>query len=715
MRALKYIVSCVGLWMVFACPAIIHAEEEIEIPEVVDQEIVEDTEVDIPETQPQEITVEEEVSVEDNGPTNEELFEHYVDQQFGIEPETPATPVLKRAAKSSTIPLEGINNTLYDLLADKIAQVAAGNIESTVFNFTDEDLHIEDASYTKDELGVTAFVDGNTLLPEAKEAYYEKIGFDLAAVNKSLLYNHPYELYWYDKITSGAISQMSSYSVGKKLHMNSLRISMMVSTDFSKSGDSGTYYMNTESASSVQDAVETAQGIVDQYASYNDYDKLVAYKDVICDLVNYNNEAAHSTSVIYGNPWQMIWVFDGDDSTTVVCEGYAKAFDYLCSKSTFKNPNLDCYLVSGIMGDDGHMWNIVTFGDNNYMVDITNCDVGTIGYPDKLFLVGNGNGNVEDGYIFTFGKKNIHYTYDDSTNMIYTPEQLTLSANNYIHAAKYTGYALSLEGNIGVLFYMDLVDAVSSDDKAYVEFTVDGVSNSMNLSDASILKVGNVNYYRFSTEVSSVQMTSDIKVKIFTSAGDTGFEDHYSVKKYCDKQITNPSSSEKLVNLCKALLNYGGYAQTYFGKDVNNLANADLEDTDVSDVTVNQSAPYEVIKTGSQDGITYSGSALVLDSLTTVKHYFRVADGHRITEFTFKLGDKVLTPTKSGTYYYIEIPNIVSNDLDTMYEVTVGNYSISYSALSYVHYVLSHDSTNDLKNLCRALYKYNEAANVFFN
>lgn len=30
---------------------------------------------------------------------------------------------------------------------------------------------------------------------------------------------------------------------------------------------------------------------------------------------------------------ELIWVFDGDSSTNVVCEGYAKAFQYLCDLS----------------------------------------------------------------------------------------------------------------------------------------------------------------------------------------------------------------------------------------------------------------------------------------------------------------------------------------------------------------------------------------------
>ena len=54
--------------------------------------------------------------------------------------------------------------------------------------------------------------------------------------------------------------------------------------------------------------------------------------------------------------------------------------------------NVSCAIATGDMilnGSGGHMWNIVTMGNGkNYIVDVTNCDEGTIGASDKLFMVG---------------------------------------------------------------------------------------------------------------------------------------------------------------------------------------------------------------------------------------------------------------------------------------------------------------------------------------
>ena len=42
--------------------------------------------------------------------------------------------------------------------------------------------------------------------------------------------------------------------------------------------------------------------------------------------------------------------------------------------------------MSGGTGAGDHMWNIVTMDDGcNYLVDVTNCDTGSIGAPGKLF------------------------------------------------------------------------------------------------------------------------------------------------------------------------------------------------------------------------------------------------------------------------------------------------------------------------------------------
>lgn len=74
-----------------------------------------------------------------------------------------------------------------------------------------------------------------------------------------------------------------------------------------------------------------------------------------------------------------------------------------------------------------------------------------------------------------------------------------------------------------------------------------------------------------------------------------------------------------------------------------------------------------------------------------------------------------MTPIKRGSRYYILIENISSNNLDTKYTVSAGDFSITYSALSGAYRALTSDAAGDeLKDLVRAMYKYNQAADAYF-
>ena len=189
---------------------------------------------------------------------------------------------------------------------------------------------------------------------------------------------------------------------------------------------------NTSMLAAISVAVENAQSIVES-STGTLLERLVGYKEKICELTSYNT-AAVNNGWPYGNPWQLVWVFDGDASTKVVCEGYSKAFKYLCDLSNFNNA--ECLLVSGTMsggtGAGAHMWNVMKMDDGrNYLVDVTNCDNGTIGYPNKLFMAYGPGGSYDDGYIFPTGSADMKYTYDDDTKALYSPSALTISPTAY--------------------------------------------------------------------------------------------------------------------------------------------------------------------------------------------------------------------------------------------------------------------------------------------
>ena len=191
---------------------------------------------------------------------------------------------------------------------------------------------------------------------------------------------------------------------------------------------------NTATVASVDVAIDNAKAIAESATGTTTMNRLLFFKDKICELTSYNSVAAGNSSYPYGDPWQLVWVFDGITTTNVVCEGYSKAFKYLCDLSGFKNA--ECLIATGTMGGGTgagrHMWNVMKMDDGrSYLVDVTNCDEGTIGAPDLLFMAYNPAGSYDQTYTFPVGDESITYTYDDNTKAAFSASELTISGTKY--------------------------------------------------------------------------------------------------------------------------------------------------------------------------------------------------------------------------------------------------------------------------------------------
>lgn len=350
-------------------------------------------------------------------PDNDELFAMYLQQQMypGSVPSTYA----------NWGKVEGVLNSqeraIYGEIKELISKIAAGTWTTT------SELGISyTQTWTYDELGITDFSDEN-LDDAVKKAVNESV--DFGRIYDCLMADCPAEFYWYDKtIGFGWGYSISGNTVQRTVTVKYTRVEMAVAEDYRQDGD--LYILNQDKVAGVQNALDKAAEIVNTYEGQSDYERLAAYKQEICELTNYNFDAAEDPNTPYGDPWQLVYVFDGDDDTTVVCEGYSKAFQYLCDLS-----DIDCYTVTGAMnygeGDEPHMWNIVPMGGKNYLVDVTNCDDGAAGSPDKLFLAGASGGTVEGGYTISVGGDTISYIYDPDTLALYPESILTLAGENY--------------------------------------------------------------------------------------------------------------------------------------------------------------------------------------------------------------------------------------------------------------------------------------------
>lgn len=714
MRKLKLAAAAAAAVLCISCFAAVAAAEENEMSITAESVLVTDN-IDLPDS--------------------DELFEGYVEKTFYGDY---GASVFSTTARNN---LSEANAKIYDALKPEIAKIANGESTSAIISISDSLL--PKATFTPEELGVTSFTE-STINTAKANINAEKLGFDFAIICKALMNDCPYELYWFDKTKGYGIS----YSIGYKansLSISELKFGFIVAKEYSATDVIGTYETKFELTGAAATAAENAQTVVSSNAGKTDIEKLLAYKQYICDSVSYNDKAATNSSTPYGNPWQLIYVFDGDLNTNVVCEGYAKAFQYLCDLSTFSNPEIYCISVTGTMNGGGHMWNVMRMDDGkNYLVDVTNSDTGTIGSGgNRLFLNTYDTKSSDTSYTYTITSQSVTFVYDTNTTAIYSAEELALSNDKYHwdyngdgrcdevgcgkiiddFGATLAGYTISLSGNIGVNFYMELSDTILYDNDAYMQFTLpNGNITQVMVADvkSSPQDVNGKNFYIFPCEVAAKEMTDEITAQMFDGSGKSGAVYTYTVKEYADYIIEHPTefaNSEKTVALVKAMLNYGAYSQIYFGYNTGELANDGVELV-LPKITATNLEDKAPIISNNENVATFIAAYLSLKSETAANVKVEVANGVTPSITVNGVEVNLTSCPKSGEYYVLTVDNIPADKLDEMYNFTLtsdeNTATLSFGALSYCYMALNNSSASEkAKNLCKAIYAYNTAANTY--
>lgn len=378
--------------------------------------------------------------------TNDSLFNLYVQHRLNASLPGYQEPSEKAETRSGKEILTGLDLKLYEKLVPLIQAVAAGTLTNTVLEVPAAEI-VDCGPFSGEDLGVAA-ITNKASFDAAVSKLQEKLAFTTRSIVSALLADYPYDFYWFDKTTSYSIAGPQHLDGGIDYYWDNesgenkltvegnFKANFAVAKEYSATDEKGTYTL-TADVSRVGTAITNAQNIANSHASKTPLARLDAYRQEICDLVEYNHDALENNPP-YGNPWQLIWVFDNDESTKVVCEGYSKAFKYLCDLSGFTN--IECILADGDMdggtGAGPHMWNVIRMDDNrNYLIDVTNCDGNSVGNPDKLFMAYNPTGSYASGYVLSFENAgqtfNISYTYSNDCKNLFGEQALTLSSLPY--------------------------------------------------------------------------------------------------------------------------------------------------------------------------------------------------------------------------------------------------------------------------------------------
>ena len=240
--------------------------------------------------------------------------------------------------------------------------------------------------------------------------------------------------------------------------------------------------------------------------------------------------------------------------------------------------------------------------------------------------------------------------------------------------------------------------------------------------------------------ISAAEMGDQIKATVYATKDGKEYvsnTDIYSIATYAFNTLEKYKDNAALRTLLVDMLNYGSEAQAYFGKNVGNLVNAALTETQKSWATPG-SISYENCKAdGTFAGATarVSSRSLVLEETVKLKAYmtFDTTPGSNVKvvfRYTAASGQEKVTEVNSKEFVYDSAKNRYSAMLTTIappdfkkpisIKIYDGSTQISaeytYSVESYAYSASQWEGSqyDALKTLVSAMIKYSRAAEAYF-
>lgn len=349
--------------------------------------------------------------------------------------------------------------------------------------------------------------------------------------------------------------------------------------------------------------------------------------------------------------------------------------------------------------------------------------IGVFSYRgQEAYYVMNYNPHAEQEITLTFKHANTYsYIYDaveyngrgnSLTMKVGGGKGVLVVPNPY---ASMDGSSLVLDGTLKVQVKTTLDEELIDSEDVRMQVTkADGTTKSISLSEAMLSRGS----YIFSVDVAAKEMADEITLALCykNSVLDSQV---YSVKAYAES-ILDGLYNDVTKKLAQALLNYGTCAQQYFDYNIQNLANPDLNaKVAFSGVSADNLKKYRKPMQKHEDIATLTTTNLVLESETTLKMHFAMAEDSSVSDFYFQDGNgKLVDVVNENQACHVVFTNIKAHQLGDDFVVNITTktdesitYSYSYSALSYCYVALSYEGASvELKNLAKSLYLYNQAA-----
>ncbi|MBR4621894.1 MAG: hypothetical protein IKO44_00005, partial [Ruminococcus sp.] len=111
----------------------------------------------------------------------------------------------------------------------------------------------------------------------------------------------------------------------------------------------------------------------------------------------------------------------------------------------------------------------------------------------------------------------------------------------------------------------------------------------------------------------------------------------------------------------------------------------------------------------------FVGTTLSLKSETTLSFYFQFADKDKDRDFSIDAPNCKIEVENTDKYVIARIRGISAKELGSDFILTFNGGSVTYSPMNYCYEAVSSSTSKaKLKNVCKALYLYWQAAQAYF-
>ncbi len=301
----------------------------------------------------------------------------------------------------------------------------------------------------------------------------------------------------------------------------------------------------------------------------------------------------------------------------------------------------------------------------------------------------------------------------NSAGALYT-ESVSLEVKNYEYR-----FSLDLAELIGIHFYV--LGADNYDGLTISWEKKDGTRVTERVTDGRLLD-GDKYFFTLET-LNSREMTVGIPVEVRDAKGNILLSTSCSVKSYSEQVYRiEDSAYDAVKELCRATMDYGTFAQLFFGYRTEALANPDASAESLP--TLPDS--FQPTMSGKCTGIEGASFALALKEQTEIHFRFLPESGsYTIDQYSVTAEDAdgnpvdhTLSTLQDGSFY-VAIPRISAKKLGETYTVKLRNKAdgtetaLSTAALGYAWKAQTAEDVK-LGNVCKALYNYYLKAEAFF-